>query len=120
MQRFLYVSLLVGLSAFVVGCQQTDVPPPATSAEAALTPPSTVEGFVIGPPIRHANLTIFPLSSPVPKTEDRFITLDSGLKSGEVQIMELGSPAAKTALTAAREEAKEEPDFAARIDLLLD
>ena len=47
--------------------------------------------LVVGQPIQHGNLTIFPLSSRTAKTENRFITLDEGLKAGTVRVMEIGS-----------------------------
>jgi hypothetical protein len=49
--------------------------------------------YVIGEPIRFANLTVFPVSSPTPRTDDRFITLDEGLKAGTVEIRERGTGA---------------------------
>jgi hypothetical protein len=36
-------------------------------------------------------LTIFPVSSKVPKNDDRFITLDEGLAAGTVKIIEVGA-----------------------------
>ena len=53
--------------------------------------PSTVDDLLINEPIRHANLAIFPITSPLPKTADRFITLDTGLKAGTVEVMEVGA-----------------------------
>jgi hypothetical protein len=49
--------------------------------------------YLIGEPIRYQNLTVFPVSSREPRTEDRFITLDEGLKAGTVEIRELGGGA---------------------------
>lgn len=51
--------------------------------------PAAVGDLIVGQPIRHDNLTIFPLMSPQPKTEDRFITLDQGLREGSVKITEV-------------------------------
>jgi hypothetical protein len=51
---------------------------------------SSVGDLVIGEPIRHENLTVFPLSSRKPKQDDRFLTLDQGLKEGSVEITEVG------------------------------
>ncbi len=48
--------------------------------------------YVIGEGLCYENLTIFPVSSPEPRTDDRFITLDEGLKAGTVEIRELGGP----------------------------
>jgi hypothetical protein len=59
--------------------------------EASKTPAAQIEDFVIGDPIRHKNLTIFPITSKTAKTEDRFMTLEEGLKSGKVQVFEVGA-----------------------------
>src|SRR4029079_6765366 len=53
--------------------------------------------FVIGEPIRHENLTIFPLSSKMPKNNDRYITLDEGLANGTIKIIEVGAEQAADA-----------------------
>jgi len=47
--------------------------------------------LVIGDPIAFGNLTIFPVSSKVPRDDDRFITLDEGLKNGTVEVYEKGA-----------------------------
>jgi hypothetical protein len=47
--------------------------------------------FVVGDPIRFQNLTVFPVASRVPKNEDRYLTLDEGLKAGTVQVFEVGA-----------------------------
>ncbi|MBV9342814.1 MAG: hypothetical protein JO159_18270 [Acidobacteria bacterium] len=44
-------------------------------------------------PIRHGNLTIFPVISPRMHDTSQFLTLDEGLRSGEVTISESGSMA---------------------------
>jgi hypothetical protein len=56
------------------------------------TPALSAGDLTVGQPIRHGNLAVFPLISSKPKTEDRFVTLDQGLKDGSVKIMELGAP----------------------------
>jgi len=48
-------------------------------------------GLVIGESIHEGNLTIFPVSSKSAKLDDRFITLDEGLRSGKVEILEVGA-----------------------------
>ncbi len=50
-----------------------------------------IEDFVIGEPIRHKNLTVFPVMSKALKTEDRYITLEEGLKAGKVKVFEVGA-----------------------------
>ena len=47
--------------------------------------------LVIGEPITHGDLSIFPVSSKTPRNNDRFITLDEGLKAGTVEIYEKGA-----------------------------
>lgn len=47
--------------------------------------------FVVGEPIIFGNLAIFPVSSTTPRSTDRFITLDEGLKAGTVEIFEKGA-----------------------------
>ena len=47
--------------------------------------------FLIGEPIVHGNLAVFPVSSKKAKHADRFITLDEGLSSGDVEIYEQGA-----------------------------
>jgi len=47
--------------------------------------------LVIGDSVVYGNLTVFPVSSKTPRTEDRFITLDEGLASGKVEIVEKGA-----------------------------
>ena len=78
----------------LMGCGQTTVepksPPKVTASTATAATSLSVEDFVIGEPLRFENLTIFPVSSRVLKADDRFITLDEGLKAGTVEIRELG------------------------------
>jgi hypothetical protein len=47
--------------------------------------------FVIGKPITYKNLTVFPVVSKTPQTEDRYLTLDEGLKSKRVEVYEVGA-----------------------------
>jgi hypothetical protein len=59
--------------------------------------------YIVGEPIRHKNLTIFPVLSKLDQNADRYITLDEGLRAGTVQVIEVGamslnqSPAASAA-----------------------
>ncbi|MBN2581183.1 MAG: hypothetical protein JXB10_19535 [Pirellulales bacterium] len=61
--------------------------PPATgpAGEVAL------DDFVIGKPIICRNLTVFPVASKTPRTEDPYLTLDEGLKSKLVEVYEVGA-----------------------------
>jgi len=47
--------------------------------------------LTVGKPIVFGNLTIFPVSSNSPRMDDRFITLDEGLKTGTVEVLEKSS-----------------------------
>jgi hypothetical protein len=47
--------------------------------------------YVIGDPVVYKNLAIFPISSKVPKNQDRYTTLDEGLASGTVKVTEVGA-----------------------------
>jgi hypothetical protein len=58
-------------------------------------------GYVVGEPIRHRNLTIFPVLSKVEQKADRYITLDEGLRAGTVQVIEVGAASAEHSQTPA-------------------
>jgi len=82
------------LSVFFATCVQAADPPAKGAAGTAAVEnraATDVGDWIIGPPIRHANLTVFPISSRTPRTEDRFITLDAGLRAGSVDVMEVGA-----------------------------
>jgi hypothetical protein len=55
--------------------------------------PSAAAELSVGEPIRYENLTIFPVTTHTLRDADRFITLDEGLKSGTVEILEAGAVA---------------------------
>jgi hypothetical protein len=50
-------------------------------------------GYQVLAPIRHGNLTIFPVVSAHTRDTSQFLTLDEGLRSGEVVVTEAGSAA---------------------------
>jgi hypothetical protein len=52
--------------------------------------PST-SGYTVLAPIRHGNLTVFPVVATKSHDTEGFLTLDEGLKSGEVTVTESGS-----------------------------
>ncbi len=52
--------------------------------------PSAVDYKVLAP-IRHGNLTVFPVVAAMSHDTGGFLTLDEGLKSGEVEVTESGS-----------------------------
>jgi hypothetical protein len=59
------------------------------SAPAGGMPPTS--GYTVLAPIRHGNLTIFPVVATRSYDTEEFLTLDEGLRSGEVIVTESGS-----------------------------
>src|SRR3954465_7099739 len=55
--------------------------------------------YIIGQATTYQNLSIFPILSKVPKNQDRYTTLDEGLASGSVKIVEVGAQQQETATT---------------------
>lgn len=84
-------SLPVVAMLLVAGCSQnsstTSTVRPQPTATRGASPPT----LVVGEPIRYENLTIFPVTSPEARSDDRFITLDEGLRAGTVEIFEVGA-----------------------------
>lgn len=52
---------------------------------------TTASGYKVFEPIRHGNLTVFPVVSAKSYATNEFLTLDEGLRSGEVVVTEAGS-----------------------------
>jgi hypothetical protein len=50
-----------------------------------------VSGYKVLEPIRHGSLTVFPIVAPKSYATSEFITLDEGLRSGEVVVTEYGN-----------------------------
>ena len=86
--------------------------PDATTTAAPIT---LGNDFVVSKPVQHENLTIFPVLSTSLRSDDRFITLNEGLKAGTVEILELGArldavrPAEEGLQAAANESGPEQP-----------
>lgn len=66
-------------------------------------------GLTVGQPVTYRNLTIFPVVSVLPRDNDRFITLDEGLRAGTVEIREVGGAAGAPNQTSARQSLIEDP-----------
>lgn len=86
---------LLALSAAVIGIAylvftfQPQYPGPASSgASRTVANVGRTGDLVVGEQIVFKNLAIFPVSSKTPKDQDRFVTLDEGLKAGTVEILE--------------------------------
>jgi hypothetical protein len=95
MQRLVALAVVVSMLAVGVGKSAQAADPgakqPSGKGSAARDKEAGLGDFVIGEPIRYKNLTIFPVSSKVPRNEDRYLTLDEGLKAGTVQVFEVGA-----------------------------
>ncbi|HTW59229.1 MAG TPA: DUF6569 family protein [Terriglobales bacterium] len=78
---FLSVMALVIVTGLVVVDQRQARAGEATSAS----------GYKVLEPIRHANLTIFPVVAEKSYPTGEFLTLDEGLRSGEVVVTEAGN-----------------------------
>ena len=59
------------------------------SAPAGGMPPTS--GYTVLAPIRHGNLTVFPVVATRSYDTEEFLTLDEALRSGEVIVTESGS-----------------------------
>ncbi len=59
---------------------------PCVGGEVPLT-----SGYKVLPPIRHGNLTVFPVAAASSHNTQAFLTLDEGLRSGEVIVTEAGN-----------------------------
>ena len=59
---------------------------PCLAGEVPLT-----SGYKVLPPIKHGNLTVFPVAAASSHNTQAFLTLDEGLRSGEVVVTEAGN-----------------------------
>jgi hypothetical protein len=50
--------------------------------------PPSASGYKVLEPIRHGSLTVFPVIAPKSYSTGEFLTLDEGLRSGEVVVTE--------------------------------
>lgn len=80
-RKILALTVLLFVTGFVV-VDRHDV----HAGEVAPTP-----GYKVLDPIRHGNLTIFPVVAAKSYSTGEFLTLDEGLRSGEVVVTEAGS-----------------------------
>ena len=81
MKTFLALAVLFAVGGFVVLDQHT-----ARAGEAI-----PASGYKVLDPIRHGNLTVFPVVAAKTYSTGEFLTLDEGLRSGEVVVTEAGS-----------------------------
>jgi hypothetical protein len=76
----------VGITGLVVAGLVATAPMPARAGETVGT-----AGYKVLEPIRHGNLTVFPVLGMKNYPTGEFLTLDEGLRSGEVVVTEYGS-----------------------------
>jgi hypothetical protein len=89
MNRF---HLAVGLSLFVLVIGQVSLAQkPSTTKQPKAPAVDRGHDFVIGEPVIYDNLAVFPVSASAARNDDRFITLDEGLKAGTVEVFEKGA-----------------------------
>src|SRR3984957_18947765 len=75
-----------GITGLVVAGLLATGPLPAQAGETGGT-----AGYKVLDPIRHGNLTVFPVLASKSYPTGEFLTLDEGLRSGEVEVTEYGS-----------------------------
>src|SRR5579862_2908390 len=78
---FLAVAVLLTMAGSLIVDQRD-----ARAGEVSPTP-----GYKVLEPIRHGNLTVFPVVAAKSYPTGEFLTLDEGLRSGEVLVTEAGS-----------------------------
>jgi hypothetical protein len=91
MRANLWIVCGLNLSMLLAGCGRARPPQPSVGSSSQPHDRFAVGELSVGPPITHANMTVFPVLSTQPLDKDRFITLDDGLKSGTVEIREVGA-----------------------------
>lgn len=77
--RWLFAAVFIVLTGLAWRGQARSEPQPASS------------GYKVLAPIQHGNLTVFPVVASKSHDTDEFLTLDEGLRSGEVIVSEAGS-----------------------------
>lgn len=63
----------------------------AAAGKSGTAPPVLEKRWQVHAPIAHSNLALFPVSAPEQPLSADYITLDEGLRSGEVEVTELGT-----------------------------
>jgi hypothetical protein len=88
-----FVSL--GCLFIVAGVALAQKPSTRKAPSAPKAQPSPPK-LIVGQGKTVGNLTLFPVSSPTLRDDDRFTTLDEGLKAGTVEIREIGAANSET------------------------
>ncbi len=85
MRPRLFVAVTMMGLVIVAGMVFTDLRP----VQAGEQP--SASGYKVLEPIRHGSLTVFPVVAPKSYATSEFLTLDEGLRSGEVVVTEYGN-----------------------------
>ena len=89
-RRFAPCAACVVLSA-VLGCGRgANDPAPRAGASGAADGSERPVELTIAQSLQFKNLSIFPVVSSVPRDEDRFITLEEGIRTQTVKVTEMG------------------------------
>lgn len=90
---------VIGMAAVGVcdACVAGEARPAASVKSAGGNQEIAIGEFRILWPVQVRNLAIFPIVSKSPKNEDRYMTLEEGLKAGKVQVYEVGAEPASRA-----------------------
>jgi hypothetical protein len=97
MRQFIVAVCVTGVCACT--CRQLSaekVGQPAASAAQDQLVGKPYGDYIIGNPVSHENLTVFPISSKAARNNDRYLTLDEGLAAGTVKVLEVGAERARS------------------------
>lgn len=87
----LLACLMAGIGIQSTTAKEFEKRSPPGKPAAASRDQAEVGELVVCAPIRYKNLMVFPIASKTLTNEDPYITLDEGLKSGTVQVYEVGA-----------------------------
>jgi hypothetical protein len=85
MRPRLFVAVAMAVVVAVAGMVCLDLRPVYAGEQ------TSASGYKVLEPIRHGSLTVFPVVAPKSYSTGEFLTLDEGLRSGEVVVTESGS-----------------------------
>lgn len=83
--------LVVLFSVLAVGALYFSRPAPVAAGSAASGAGLPARGWQVHEPIVHSNLALFPVTSGAMHDASGYLTLDEGLRTGEVEVTELGA-----------------------------
>jgi ARG/rhodanese/phosphatase superfamily protein len=108
MRRFILVACVIVFatwaSSHLRAQKKAEISPRSAGAGGVGTP---YGDYVVGKPVVHENLAIFPITSKTPKNQDRYTTLDESLAAGTVKVIEIGAEQGR--VEAAANQANQQP-----------